>query len=124
MNYTNSEKYQQEIAEQYSKRVSKFPKEEVAQTLGKLGFEITAADLKEAHAGNMNATYIAPKIVVKVSRDRDKINFFANTIISDRLSDCQPVVKVLAYDYFRKTGFEMVVMERARGTLLLDDIFN
>ena len=45
MSYTNSEKYQQEIAEQYSKRAAKFPKEKVAEALGKLGFEIAAVDL-------------------------------------------------------------------------------
>ena len=124
MSYTNSEKYQQEIAEQYSKRAAKFPKEKVAEALGKLGFEIAAVDLKEARTGNVNATHVASKIVVKVSKDRDEVNYLANKVISERLSDYEPVVKVLAYDYFEKTDFEVLVMERARGTLLLDDIFN
>jgi len=123
MGYTDTDQYQQEIAEQYKKRVVKFSKKEVVAALAKLGFEMAEHDLEEARVGNMNATYLAPDIVVKVSGDRSEVNFFANTIISDRLGEHQPVVKVLGYDNFEKTDFEILVMKRSQGKLLLDDIF-
>jgi len=124
MSYTDTDQYQQEIAAQYKMRVVKFPKHKVAEAIGKLGFELAEDDLKEARVGNVNATYIAPKIVVKVSRDRDEVNYLANKIVSEKLVTRQPVMKVLAYDYFEKTDFEILVMERVSGTLLLDDIFD
>ena len=40
-------------------------------------------------------------------------------IVSDKLSTKHPVVKVISYDFFEKTDYEILVMERVSGTLLL-----
>lgn len=122
--YTDSDKYQQEIAAQYEQRVSEFPKEEVAGALRALGFaDIEPSSLQEATAGNMHATYVTPDVVVKINQQKGYPDYLSNKIVSDRLADQAPVVKVLAYDFFEKTDYEVLVMERAEGTMLLDDIF-
>lgn len=121
--YTDSEEYQKEIAEQYKRRVLKFDNEEIVKNLRALGFNyIKAADLVTTSAGNMNATYITPELVVKVSKDKIP-NYLSNKIVSDRLSGKALVIKVLAYDFFEKTPFEILVMKREPGNTLLDDIF-
>jgi hypothetical protein len=38
------------------------------------------------------------------------------------LSDTFPVVKVIAYDFFDKTTFEVLVMKKTKGIMLMDDI--
>ena len=120
--YTETEEYQKEIADQYKKRIGNFDINDVLEGLQKLGFDVKADDLKTTTAGNMNTTYLTPDIVVKVNKQNIP-NFLSNKIVSDRLSDKAPVVKVLAYDYFEKIPFEMLVMKRESGTTLLDDIF-
>ena len=50
--------------------------------------------------------------------------FYANKVASDKLGGKMPVVEVLAYDYFDKTGFEVLVMKKALGQSLLDTIFD
>jgi len=120
--YTDSEKYQQEIAEQYKKRVSKFSNDEVLRVLQSLG--ITGVDsnsIQEAVVGNVNATYLTPKFVIKMNQNREHPDYLPNKIVSDKLSSKYPVVKVVVYDFFEKTDYEVLVMERAPGTLLLDD---
>ena len=122
--YTDSDKYQQEIAEQYKKRVVKFSVDEVVSALSLLGITVSPGSIKEASVGNVNATYITPELVVKINQNREALNYLANKLVSDRLSDKCPVINVAAYDFFEKTNYEVLVMERAPGTLLLDDIFD
>ncbi len=122
--YTDSDKYQQEIAAQYKERVAKFSPKDAADVLAILGFPNVDADsLREATAGNVHATYVGTKLVIKLNQDRDEANFLPDKIVSDRLSKETPVVTVLAYDRFEQTHFEALVMERAPGVMLLDDIF-
>lgn len=125
--YTDSGEYQQEIAQQYNKRVFKFSREQVLDVIRTLYPNgLPAVDeikISEARAGNMNATYVTPKIVIKLNQDRKQQSYIANKIVSDRSAGQWPVVKVLVYDNFDKTSFEALIMERTRGTLLLDDIF-
>lgn len=123
--YTESEAYQKEIAEQYKERVSKFSREQVVAVLQELGVSDAPQpeDLQEATGGNVHATYIGPKVVVKMNQRRENTDYVANKLVSDRLSNKVPVVKVLTYDNFEKTDFEVLVMERTKGTVLLNDIF-
>lgn len=122
--YTDSEKYQREISDQYGKRVEIFPIEEVISALHAIGIQdIDPTEIKQAPVGNVNATYIAPDFVIKMKRKEENPAFIANKIVSDTLSSQVPVVKVLAYDNGEKTPYEILVMERSPGTLLLDDIF-
>jgi len=122
--YTDSDKYQQEIAAQYKERVAKFSTKEAAEVLDALGFAgIDPDSLQEASAGNVHATYVGQDLVVKLNKDRDEVNYLPDKLASDRLGAEAPVVKVLAYDNFERTDFEALVMERAPGTMLLDDIF-
>lgn len=121
--YTDTEEYQKEIAEQYKRRVVKFDNEEIINSLKILGFDnIKVSDLTTTTAGNMNATYLTPNLVVKVNKG-ERPNYLSNKMVSDRLAGKSLVVKVLAYDYFDKTPFEILVMERAPGDSLLNDIF-
>jgi hypothetical protein len=121
---TDSEKYQQEIAEQYKKRVSKFSSNEILEVLRMLGITgVEQESIQEAVAGNMNATYLTPSLVIKINKDKEVRKYLANKIVSDKLSEQYPVVKVRDYDFFQKTNYEILIMERASGTPLLDDIF-
>ncbi|MBI3630814.1 MAG: hypothetical protein HY221_00555 [Candidatus Sungbacteria bacterium] len=122
--YTDSDEYQKEIAEQYKKRVAKFPVSEVVKAAGLLGITIDPASTEEAVVGNVNATYLTQDLVVKINQNRKEVIYLANKLISDKLSGKFPVVKVVAYDNFEKTDYEILVMKRAPGTLLLDDIFD
>ena len=120
--YTDTDEYQKEIAEQYKKRVAKFPISEVVKAVGLLGITIESQSTKEAVVGNVNATYLTPKLVVKMNQNRKEPQYLSNKVVSDRLSEKCPVVKVVAYDNFDKTDYEVLVMERAPGTLLLDNL--
>lgn len=123
--YTESEEYQQEIAEQYKKRIGKFNPKHVIVSLRKLGFaDVRPEDLKTTTAGNMNATYLTPDLVIKINKRGDMPYFYANKVVSDALTGKAPVVNVLAYDYFDKTKFEVLVMKRAPGQSMLDTIFD
>ncbi|MEK7530441.1 MAG: aminoglycoside phosphotransferase family protein [Patescibacteria group bacterium] len=120
--YTDSDEYQKEIADQYAARVTHFPVSEVQMVLTKLGFDADPETVTEAVVGNVNATYLTPTLVVKMNKDTDSHDYIANKLVSDRLGSKCPVVKVLAYDFFEKTDYEVLVMERSPGTLLLNDM--
>jgi hypothetical protein len=122
--YTDTEEYQQEIADQYKHRLATFPISKVVSTLGLLGIDVEPESIKEATSGNMNATYLTPELAVKINKGRDVVDYYANKLISDKLSDTNPVVKVIAYDFFEKTDYEVLVMERAKGVTLLDDFLD
>ena len=122
--YEESEAYQNEIAAQYKERVEKFSVEEVSHVLSLLGFKkVDPATIKPAIVGNVNATYLTPKFVIKMNRKRGEADYIANKIISDCIAATHPVVRVLSYDTFKKTPFEVLVMKRSVGSLLLKDIF-
>src|SRR3989344_3598023 len=121
--YTDSEKYQREVAEQYEKRVPKFSIEEVVGALQQLGIDVDPSGVTVAAVGNVNATYLTPTLVIKIKRDKKTPDYVSNKVVSDKLGKEQPIVKVLSYDFFEKTDFEILVMERSVGSLLLDDIF-
>lgn len=122
--YTDSDKYQREIAEQYKKRVAKFSIDDVVRALNSLHIAVDPKSIQAASVGNVNATYLTPELVVKINQNKEECDYLSNKLVSDKLSSKCPVVKVVAYDFFEKTNYEVLVMERAPGTLLLDDIFD
>lgn len=122
--YTDSEKYQDEIKKQYEKRIPKFSREQVLDALRVLDVPNlpTIDDFSEAGHGYVNATYITPKLAIKINQNPKHPDYLANKIASDRLGENAPVVKVIAYDFFKKTPFEVLVMERSEGKMLLEDV--
>ncbi|MDE2079124.1 MAG: aminoglycoside phosphotransferase family protein [Patescibacteria group bacterium] len=120
--YTDSDEYQREIAEQYKRRVAKFSHTDVCAAVHALGFDVAENDLTEARAGNMNATYLSPDFAIKVNADKSGRSYSANVLVSEHFAGTLPVVEVLAYDFFEKTPYEVLVMRRAPGRLLLDDM--
>lgn len=118
MSYTESEAYQREIVEQYKERNLELEPVEVKGVLKQLGIEVDEAEIMVAEAGNMNATFIAGEYVVKVSNKDDLVSYGANDIVSEQLTD-EKAVKVVAHDVREKTGYEVLVMERAPGTMWL-----
>lgn len=122
--YVDSEEYQNEISQQYKERVSKFTREQVLEVLEMLYMPNLPAidEIVEAGAGNVNATYITKDLVVKLNQKKGQPDYLANKIVSDRFGTQLPVVNVLAYDDFEKTPFEVLVMKRSKGAMLLDDI--
>ena len=123
MKYPDSEQYQKEIAEQYKKRIQSFSNSEVIEILLKLGFK-DVEKIEKAGVGNMNATFVTNDLVVKVKNDKEHPYFLANKIASDKLSGQYPVVSVLAYDFYQKTQYEVLVMERTKGDILIDTILD
>ncbi|MFH1145994.1 MAG: hypothetical protein V1707_03475, partial [bacterium] len=122
--YVESDEYQNEIAQQYRERISKFSREQVLTVLEMLNIPNLPAidEIDEAGAGNVNATYITKDLVVKLNQKKGHPDYLANKIVSDRFGTQLPVVNVLAYDDFEKTPFEVLVMERSKGAMFLDDI--
>ena len=118
MSYTESEAYQREIAEQYKERNLELKPVEVRGILSQLGIEVDEADIHVAEAGNMNATFVAGEYVVKVSNKEDLVSYGANVIVSKQLVD-EKAIKVVEHDVREKTGYEVLVMERAPGTMWL-----
>lgn len=121
--YTESEEYQKEIAEQYKKRVAVFPVDEVVNVCKSLGVSIDADSVSQATAGNVNATYVTEHFVVKMNQDKKERTYYPNKVIFDALGTNARVVEVVVYDFFEKTPYEVLIMKRAPGTMLLDDIF-
>lgn len=122
--YVDSDEYQNEIAQQYKERISKFTREQVLDVLKTLNVPNLPAidEIIEAGAGNVNATYITNDLVIKLNQKDGHPDYLANKIVSDKLGAKSPVVDVLAYDNFKKTPFEVLVMERSKGAMFLDDI--
>lgn len=122
--YVDSDKYQEEIKQQYQERVSRFTREQVLNVLNILNIPNLPVidEIVEAGAGNVHATYITPNLVVKMNQNNERPDYLPNKLISDSLSDRSPVVQVIAYDYFDKTPFEVLVMEKSKGKMFMDDI--
>lgn len=121
--YTESEKYQKEIAEQYKKRVLIFPVSEVVSVCQSLGVSIDIDSVSQATAGNVNATYTTKDYVVKMNRDQKERSYYSNKVVFDALGVDAQIVEVIVYDFFDKTPYEVLIMKRALGTVLLDHIF-
>ena len=121
MSYTETEKYQKEIAEQYKQRNLQLTSQEVQEILKTLGFDVVAGNVQEAEAGNMNATFLTTNYAVKVSNEKDYVKYAANTLVSEALPN-DKVVRVLAHDKFEKTKYEVLVMERVEGQIWLKDM--
>jgi hypothetical protein len=121
--YTETEEYQREIAEQYKKRVAVFPVDEVVKMCKILGVSIDQSSVSQATAGNVNATYVTEHFVVKMNKDKKERSYYSNRVVFDALGPSARVVEVVAYDFFDQTPYEVLVMKRAPGTMLLDDIF-
>lgn len=120
MSHTESDEYQKEIAKQYKQRVTSFTLPEVVTIMDAIGFSVLEEDLKLAECGNMNATFLTDKYVIKISNEKDP-QYQGNSIISKQLRDV-PVVNVLAYDYHDKTDYEVLVMSKSEGNLWQDTI--
>lgn len=120
MSYTETEEYQKEIAEQYKERNLELSSQEVTNILSTLGIEVDG-EIKDSDAGNMNATFLAGQYVVKVSNDEDAVKYAANKIVSDQLPN-EKVVRVVIHDIRKRTGYEVLVMERAPGAMWLPDM--
>lgn len=122
--YVESDEYQNEISQQYKKRVSKFTREQVLEVLEMLNIPNPPAinEIVEAGAGNVNATYITKDLVIKLNQKKGHPDYLANKIVSDHFGTQLPMVNVLAYDDFEKTPYEVLVMERSKGAMFLDDI--
>ena len=114
MSYTESEAYQQEIADQYKERNLEMPTTEVTKIMASLGFDVSPEETQEAEAGNMNATFLTDSYVIKISNSSTKTAYSANTIVSEQLPDMK-VVRVLKHDIREYTDYEVLVMERAPG---------
>lgn len=123
MSYTETEEYQKEIREQFRSRVKKFDPGEVVAVLKVLGVEVVPTDLKMASSGNANATYLAPDFVVKINERRGR-NDYAGYLAVASLADKYAVPRVLAYDNFEKTPYEVLVINRFPGTALVDIILD
>ena len=122
--YVNSDKYQEEIRQQYKKRVSKFTPEQVLGVLKTLNIPNLPVvnEITESSVGNVHATYLTPNLVIKLNQNDKRPDYLPNKIISDKLGSNSPVVQVVAYDNFVKTPYEVLVMKRSKGKMLLDDI--
>jgi hypothetical protein len=121
--YTETEEYQREIAEQYKKRVAVFPVDEVVKVCKTLGVSIDQSSVSQATAGNVNATYVTEHFVLKMNKDKKERTYYSNKVAFDALGASARVVEVVAYDFFEQTPYEVLVMRRAPGTMLLNDIF-
>lgn len=119
-----SERYHQQLSSRYDERKVTLTKEQLRQILRTLGFSVRLEDISESF-GNMNRTYLTSNLVIKIRGQgfvpKGKYCFLANKMVSDSFSHRLPVVNALAYDHFEKTPYEVLVMERGKGTLLLDD---
>ena len=118
MNYTESDAYQREIAEQYTQRTLQLAPVDVHQILQMLGIEVSVDELSLAQFGNMNATYSAGPYVVKISNDDLAVKYSANKVVSEQLPH-EKVVRVVLHDVRERTDYEVLVMERAPGDVWL-----
>lgn len=123
--FRNMEGYHKHLAARFLKRKARLTKEQLRGVLASLGFNIGSLEVDVAHSGNMSRVYLTSELAIKI-RDRksasdDTWQFLANKIVSDHFFPKLPVVHVLTYDHFEKTDYEVLIMERAKGKLLIDN---
>jgi hypothetical protein len=114
MSYSESDEYQSEIAAQYQKRTLQLPLTVVQEIMHRLGFIVPLEDIQLCDTGNMNATFITPDYVVKLSSNPETKRYLTNKLVSERLPD-KKVVRVLMHDHFSASDYEVLVMEKASG---------
>lgn len=120
--YTDTEEYQQAVRDEYAKRNPKIQVAEVPPLLAALGFPgMRAEDIERITSGNVNATFACRDLIVKIN-DQPEQCLYPNKVVSDLLADAPDarVVRVLAYDWRQRTPYEVLVMRRADGELLLE----
>jgi len=119
-----NEDYHKQLAQRYDARKTALDNEKMADVLKQLGFDIDAADIKKTVGGNVSGTFFAGDFVVKIQSDRKRHEFLANQIVSEKLGEKNlPIVKVLAYDHFENTDYEVLVMQKGQGKMLLEDFY-
>ena len=124
MYYSQTKEYREQISNEYKERKEVFTAEEVSKALKRLHVDIEPEELSQAISGNISATFFASDIVVKVSRIQDGIaRFYANKQVSEL--DPSPLIpRVFAYDFFDVTDFEIIVLEKKSGSVLIDDFIS
>ena len=118
MKYEDTPEYRAEIAAQYQKRNLQIEVSEVHKILKALGLEVSPDDIVGAEAGNMNATFLAGKYVVKINKNPEETKYAANIVVSEALPESK-VVRTVLHDQYGKTEYEVLVMERATGDMWL-----
>lgn len=116
MKYEETPEYQAEIAEQYKERNLELTPSEVQDILSRLGFEVSVEEITVAEAGNMNATFLAGRYVVKIAKNPEESKYVANVVVSEALPGSK-VARVLKHDTYEKTDYEVLVMERVAGKM-------
>lgn len=116
------------MAKHYQKRKLNLAKDELVRIMSIFGFDIKAKEITEPVGGETHRVFSTDKYIVKICDENRQTDhpyqYLANKIISDHMASNAQIINVLAYDYFEKTDFEVLVMERAKGKLLLPDFAN
>lgn len=115
--------YHKQLAERYEKRKLDLNPDDLVDVAAKLGFIIDPNTVVKSTGGNVSGTFIAGDYVIKIQKDQDRHEFLANKIVSEKLMGKAPVVEVLTYDWFEKTEYEVLIMRRGEGKLLLEDFY-
>lgn len=116
--------YHEQIVERYKENNNCVDISLIPSILETLWFSnISEKQVFQPEFWNMTTTFITDELVVKIQPNSQEQCFLANVIASEKLFKELPVVEVLAYDFFEKTEFEVLIMKRSKWTLLADDIF-
>jgi len=121
--FIDSIRYHLDLARRIEDRRVRLERAEIKNILKALGFDVDCSNLTESF-GTISRTYLTPDLAIKIRDAKNSKNayqFLGGKIASDLFSKTLPVVKVLAYDHFEKTRYEVLIMERGEGKLLLDD---
>ena len=125
---SNSAQYHEELSARYNRRKVVVNEKKLRSTLQTLGFDLGQDDFEEAYFGCNNRTYLTNDLAIKIRDEhflpKKVYKYLASKIVSDHFYPQLPVVHVLAYDHFMKTDYEILVMERGRGKLLIDDFLD
>ena len=121
----NSALYHEKLSLRYNQRKAAITTEKLKSVLQTLGFDVDLDKIHEPHFGCNNRTLLTDALAVKIRDDRffprEIYRYLANCIASENFYPLAPVPHVVAYDHFDKTDYEILVMERGEGKLLIDD---
>lgn len=120
--YLNDE-YHKTLADRYQQRKLSLSADQISQLAKDMGFVIEQAEIVKSTGGNVSGTFLSKNYAIKIQNNQQRHEFLANKMVSDALADTVPVVEVLAYDWFHKTDYELLIMRRGKGRLLLDDFY-
>lgn len=116
--------YHEQIAERYKENNNNVNIFLIPSILETLWFSnIKENQIFQPKSWNMSTTFITEELVIKIQPNSQEQCFLANLIAYEKLFKDLPVVEVLAYDFFDKTQFEVLIMRKSKWTLLADDIF-